>query len=69
VGRAFSAVQAKNEPLHFKDEASFTAWVMKKVGGSPDSYRKIKAVNLGLIEVWDMEAQELDIGRNECALG
>ncbi|HET9951369.1 MAG TPA: MBL fold metallo-hydrolase [Candidatus Eisenbacteria bacterium] len=69
IGRAFSAIQAKNEPLHFKDEASFTAWVMTKVGGSPESYRKIKAVNLGLLEVWDMEAQELDCGRNECALG
>ena len=42
---------------------------MTKVGGSPESYRKIKAVNLGLVEVWDMEAQELDCGRNECALG
>ena len=69
VGRVFSAIQATNEPLRFTDEASFTAWVMKKVGGSPDSYRRIKAVNLGLIEVRDMEAQELDCGRNECALG
>lgn len=69
IGAVFSAIQARNEPLRFKDEAAFTAWVMTKVGGSPESYRKIKAVNLGLVEVWDMEAQELDCGRNECALG
>jgi glyoxylase-like metal-dependent hydrolase (beta-lactamase superfamily II) len=69
VGRDFAAVQATNKPLQFKDEASFTAWVMQKVGGSPESYKRIKAVNLGLIEVWDEEAQELDCGRNECALG
>ena len=69
VGSTFAAIQARNEPLRFGDEASFSAWVMKKVGGSPESYKKIKAVNLGLVEVWDMEAQELDCGRNECALG
>ncbi len=69
VGRSFAAIQEKNQPLHFKDEASFTAWVMQKVGGSPEVYKRIKAVNLGLIDVWDEEAQEMDCGRNECALG
>lgn len=69
VGATFAAIQERNEPLRFRDEASFSAWVRKKVGGSPESYKKIKAVNLGLVEVWDMEAQELDCGRNECALG
>jgi glyoxylase-like metal-dependent hydrolase (beta-lactamase superfamily II) len=69
VGRAFGAIQAKNEPLRFTDEAAFTAWVMKKVGRSPDAYRRIKAVNLGLLQVWEQEAQELDCGKNECALG
>jgi len=69
VGRVFSAIQAASEPLQLKDEATFTAWVMKKAGGGPESYKRIKAVNLGLVEVWDMEAQELDCGRNECALG
>lgn len=69
VGTTFAAIEARNEPLKFTDEASFSAWVNRKVGGSPESYKRIKAVNLGLVEVWDMEAQELDIGRNECALG
>ncbi|HET7905004.1 MAG TPA: MBL fold metallo-hydrolase [Candidatus Eisenbacteria bacterium] len=69
VGRAFGAIQEKNEPLQFKDEASFTEWVLRKVGASPEAYRRIKAVNLGLVEVWDQEAQELDCGKNECALG
>jgi glyoxylase-like metal-dependent hydrolase (beta-lactamase superfamily II) len=69
VGRSFSAIQERNEPVGMRDESAFTAWVLKKVGGSPETYRRIKAVNLGLVEVWDMEAQELDIGKNECALG
>jgi glyoxylase-like metal-dependent hydrolase (beta-lactamase superfamily II) len=69
VGRSFAAIQKQNQPLQFPDEASFSAWVLAKVGGSPESYKRIKAVNLGLIDVWDEEAQELDCGRNECALG
>ncbi len=69
VGRSFGEIQSRNEPVGMRDEGTFTAWVMKKVGGGPETYRRIKAVNLGLVEVWDMEAQELDIGKNECALG
>ena len=69
VGASFTEIQARNEPLKFTDEGAFSAWVNRKVGASPESYKRIKAVNLGLVEVWDMEAQELDCGRNECALG
>jgi glyoxylase-like metal-dependent hydrolase (beta-lactamase superfamily II) len=69
IGRTFGALPKTNEPLRMKAEADFVAWVKTKLGGSPEAYRKIKAVNLGLLEVWDMEAQELECGRNECALG
>jgi hypothetical protein len=34
----------------------------------PDAYG-IKAVNIGLLEVTDESAQELEVGRDECALG
>jgi hypothetical protein len=40
-----------------------------KVGSSPAAYRKIKSVNLGLVQIWEMEAQPLESGRNECAIG
>jgi glyoxylase-like metal-dependent hydrolase (beta-lactamase superfamily II) len=69
IGRTFGQIRETNEPLRIADEAAFVAWIRSKVGSSPDAYRKIKAVNLGLLEVWDMEAQELEGGRNECALG
>jgi hypothetical protein len=29
----------------------------------------IKAVNLGLLEVGEREAEALEVGKNECALG
>ena len=69
VGRALASVRETNEPLRIGNETDFVAWVKKKVGVSPEIYRKIKAINLGLVQVWDMEAQELDTGKNECALG
>jgi len=69
IGRPFGRIRETNETLRIADEAAFFAWIQSKVGASPEAYRKIKAVNLGLLEVWDMEAQELEGGRNECALG
>jgi len=69
VARPLARVREGNEPLQLRSETEFVAWVKKKVGSSPDAYRKIKAINLGLLQVWDMEAQELESGKNECALG
>ncbi len=69
VGRRLSDLEPRNEPLRIRDGAEFFDWVKRKVTPSPEVYRRIKAVNLGLIEVWDVEAQEMESGRNECALG
>lgn len=69
VGREWGSLEPANEPLRIRNEAEFVSWVMKKVGSSPEAYRKIKSVNLGLLQVWEMEAQELETGKNECALG
>ena len=69
VGQAWGSLEPKNEPLRLRSEGEFVSWVTKKVGSSPEAYRKIKAVNLGLLQVWEMEAQELETGKNECALG
>ena len=69
VGRSWGSLEANNEPLRIRDESEFVSWVMSRIGASPDAYRKIKAVNLGLLQVWEMEAQELETGKNACALG
>jgi glyoxylase-like metal-dependent hydrolase (beta-lactamase superfamily II)/rhodanese-related sulfurtransferase len=68
VGRPLGRILETNAPLRMKDREAFLSWVGSKVGNAPDNYKKIKAVNLGLLEVWDMEAQALEGGRNECAL-
>jgi len=69
VGRALGSLSEVNEPLRLQSEGEFVAWVKARVGTSPAAYRKIKSVNLGLVQIWEMEAQELEGGRNECALG
>lgn len=69
VGRAYGVLPPVNEPLRIANETEFIAWVKQRIGKTPDAYRKIKSINLGLIEIWEMEAQELESGRNECALG
>ena len=37
-------------------------------GAFPEAYRKIKAINVGLLSATEAEAQELEMGKNECAL-
>ena len=69
VGRPLASLSEVNEPLRLQSEGEFVAWVKARVGTSPAAYRKIKSVNLGLAQIWEMEAQELEGGRNECALG
>ena len=43
--------------------------MLAKKASFPESYRRIKAVNVGLAPVSETEAEELEVGRNECALG
>jgi glyoxylase-like metal-dependent hydrolase (beta-lactamase superfamily II) len=69
VGLALGAVRTQNEPLRIEDREAFFAWVRDRAGSFPEAYRTIKAINLGL-EVADADlAEELEGGRNQCALG
>ncbi|MGH7163320.1 MAG: MBL fold metallo-hydrolase [Planctomycetota bacterium] len=69
VGAPLSDLLARNEPLGLRDEEDFVAWVTNRAGAIPDLYRRIKEVNLGLLEADDDAADALEFGRNECALG
>jgi glyoxylase-like metal-dependent hydrolase (beta-lactamase superfamily II)/rhodanese-related sulfurtransferase len=66
VGGAFGELE--NEPLRIDDAGRFAAWIRSRAGKFPDAYRKIKAINIGLESVEDEVADELESGRNECAL-
>ena len=69
IARGFGAILEANEPLRMADESAFRSWVMSKKGSFPDAYRRIKAINVGLESVDDEEAEVLEAGKNECALG
>ena len=58
----------ENEPLGL-DEEAFTRWVLGRTGDFPEAYRRIKAVNVGLERPGPDEMDELELGRNQCALG
>jgi glyoxylase-like metal-dependent hydrolase (beta-lactamase superfamily II) len=68
VWTTFGELRARNEALRCADEASFARWVEQRVTGCPDGYRRIKMANLGLQPLTDLEADELEVGRNRCAL-
>lgn len=69
VGQPFSRLCLVNEPLAMDDERAFAQWVRGRTGPFPEAYKRIKAINLGLETVDDTEAEELEAGRNQCALG
>jgi glyoxylase-like metal-dependent hydrolase (beta-lactamase superfamily II) len=69
VGDRFGTLLEGNEALRFDDHDAFASWVEARSASFPDAYRKIKAVNVGLLQVDEKKAQELEVGKNECALG
>ena len=69
VGEPFARLLQTNPSLQFATREAFGDWVRSLTAPFPEAYRTIKAVNVGLVEVDDRQAEELEIGRNECALG
>jgi len=69
VGRTFGEILLANEPLAMTDGARFAQWVRERAGSFPDAYRRMKAINIGLEDPNRAEMDELEAGRNQCALG
>lgn len=69
VGRPLDGLLASNPTLSIDSEAEFRAVVERGISKPPDAYPIIKAINVGLREASPREAEELEAGKNECALG
>jgi glyoxylase-like metal-dependent hydrolase (beta-lactamase superfamily II) len=69
VGQRFAVLTQENEPLGIEVRGEFLDWVKRNSGSFPESYRMIKAVNVGLMFANDAQASELEVGKNECAIG
>jgi glyoxylase-like metal-dependent hydrolase (beta-lactamase superfamily II) len=67
IGAPFGELLRTNAALLIRDRDEFLAWAGRP-STFPESYRVIKAVNVGLRVVDEREADELDLGRNECAV-
>lgn len=65
----YHAVAAENDALRHRSEAEFTSYVLGHLPTFPAEYVAIKRVNLGLVEAGEALAQELELGKNLCALG
>jgi len=64
----FGELKRSDPGLAHGDEAGFAARVAARCTSFPEAYRRIKAANLGLERIDDWEAQELETGKNQCAL-
>lgn len=69
VGRPLADLVAGNPTLSIETEAEFRATVRRHLSTPPEAYRTIKAINVGLESATPEEAQVLEAGKNECALG
>lgn len=64
----YSEVRAHNDALKPRSEEEFTAYVLSHLPVFPPEYVEIKRVNIGLVEACDGKANELELGKNICAL-
>lgn len=69
VATDLGALLSGNEAFQFESGDDFVAWILENKASFPEAYKKIKALNVGLAPVDELEVEELEVGRNECALG
>lgn len=68
VAIRFGDLPARNEVHRITNEDTFVAWILEHAKPAPEQYRQIKAVNVGLKDVTEEEAEILEAGKNECAV-
>lgn len=69
IGARFDVIAATNEAVAIQDPQTFRRWVIEHTVTPPESYRTIKLANLGLESVSDTDAEILEFGPNQCAVG
>ncbi len=64
----FGTLPGRNPSLRIAVEKEFLDLVMKTGPAVPPAYRTIKGINIGLFSAGERECDELESGKNECAL-
>jgi len=62
-------ILATNPVAAIQDERQFLQWIGDHATAFPDAYKTIKEANLGLVDVSDLDAELLESGPNQCAVG
>ncbi len=65
---ALGKVKRANVTLQFKTKEAFLEFIRNNLPDFPPEYAEIKRANLGLAQPTSQEADELEAGKNECAL-
>ena len=68
VEARFGDLAARNPPFAIAAAPEFLAWIEARSSRFPDEYRVIKQANLGLVDVGPELADELEAGKNQCAV-
>jgi glyoxylase-like metal-dependent hydrolase (beta-lactamase superfamily II) len=66
--KSLADVWKENTALQIADREQFIQYTLAHLPTMPSQYVQIKRVNIGLVEPSEMEASELELGRNVCAL-
>jgi glyoxylase-like metal-dependent hydrolase (beta-lactamase superfamily II)/rhodanese-related sulfurtransferase len=69
IAARFDVIGATNPAARIQDERQFLQWVADHVTTFPDAYRTIKEANLGLVSLSEADADVLESGPNQCAIG
>lgn len=69
VAARFDVIAATNVAAATQDERVFLKWIADRVTPFPEAYRTIKEANLGLVNLSDSDAEILESGPNQCAIG
>jgi len=69
IAARFDVIAATNAAAAIQDERTFLQWIADRSTTFPDAYRTIKEINLALAEVSDADAEMLESGPNQCAVG
>jgi glyoxylase-like metal-dependent hydrolase (beta-lactamase superfamily II) len=65
----FGDLLSRIPPLRMARESEFKDWIKRNISVVPAAYRTIKAINVGLRSAAERESEELEAGKNECAIG
>ena len=67
ISGTLGEIRRENEGMQAASEEEFIAYIKRNMRPSPETYARIRQVNLAILRVDETELEELDLGKNECA--